>query len=135
MTHKGDASTKGRTPYDAQKTCLYRRGDRDRRRVDYGSGACSGWRGRSRWGWRVSVAVTVAVASVAVASVQHTLVASAASGAWAAPGSEPALLAGPASPVDRPSSVDQALPDRRLLVDRPLSGGRSSTIAHSLRTV
>jgi len=43
-----------------------------------------------------------------------------------------ALLAGPASPVERPSSVDQALADRRLLVDRPLSGDRSSAIARSL---
>ena len=70
--------------------------------------------------------------AVAVTSVQRTLAASVAS---AAPGSAAALLAGPASPVDRPSSVDQALPDRRLLVDRPLSGDRSSAIARSLLTV
>jgi hypothetical protein len=57
--------------------------------------------------------------------------------AWGsgAPGSVAALLAGPASPVERPSEVDQALPDRRLLVDRPLSGDPSSGIARSLRTV
>jgi hypothetical protein len=44
-------------PYDSQETALYRRGDRDRRRVDCGSGPCSGrgWRFRwrsLRWRWR-----------------------------------------------------------------------------------
>src|SRR5262245_41503057 len=59
----------------------------------------------------------------------------AAAAAWAAPGAGAAVRAGRACTVERPSSVDQASPDRRSLVDRPLSGGRSFTIAHSLRTI
>src|SRR5262245_31750978 len=97
-----------------------------------GGGGFGGGLGRGCWVGGGGGPLVGGAGTVAASSVQRMLAASA---AWAAPGSAAALRAGPASPVERPSSVDQASPDRRSLVDRPLSGGRSFTIAHSLRTI